>query len=170
MNEMNFTFADTIAGYVTTTDWNNNTFGLKTTDGREYVVKLTDVTYGQVIRNPGEAFQSPGNSLQNTITTDQYLFAYGIFYPENGSHTFEAKVITFVGLLGSEYRFEAPDWWIRQIRSLAEFYMHAQFPDGNIDYHNYRTQVTLEGQTIPNSRQETDTMSRMVYGFATPIC
>ncbi|HEY4025259.1 MAG TPA: AGE family epimerase/isomerase, partial [Candidatus Dormibacteraeota bacterium] len=29
------------------------------------------------------------------------------------------------------------------------------------------TQLTLEGQKIPSTRQETDTISRMVYGFAT---
>ena len=31
----------------------------------------------------------------------------------------------------------------------------------------YRTQITLEGDKLPGTRQETDTISRLVYGFAT---
>jgi mannose/cellobiose epimerase-like protein (N-acyl-D-glucosamine 2-epimerase family)/anti-anti-sigma regulatory factor len=167
MNTIDFTFSDTIAGYVTTTDWGNNAFGLKTADERVFTVKITEVTYGQVIRNPGEPFLNPGGPLSQNITPGQYLFANGVFYPENGEYTFEAKVITFVERLGSEYRFEAPDWWIHQIRSLAEFYLNAQFPDGKVDYRNYRTELTLEGKKTESNRQETDTISRMVYGFAT---
>src|SRR4051812_43170957 len=53
MNKMDFTFSDTVAGYVTTTDWNTNSFGLKTSDDREYWVKLTDMTDKRVISNPG---------------------------------------------------------------------------------------------------------------------
>ncbi|HEY0757420.1 MAG TPA: AGE family epimerase/isomerase [Ktedonobacteraceae bacterium] len=167
MNKIDFPFSDSIAGYVTATDWNTNTFTLKTSDEREFTVKLVDTTYGQVIRNPDEPLKNPSGPLQSVIAPGLYLFAYGIFYPENANYVFEAKVITFVGALGSEYRFEAPDWWIRQIRSLADFYLHAQFPDGIIDYRQYRTQITLEGQKIASSQQETDTISRMIYGFAT---
>lgn len=167
MNKIDFTFSDSIAGYVTATDWNANTFIIRTSDEREFTVKLTDTTYGQVMRNPNEPFLNPNGPLQQAITPGQYLFAYGVFYPENNDYPFEAKVITFASSLGSDYRFEIPDWWIRQIRSLASFYFDAQFPDGIIDYQQYRTQITLEGQKIATSRQETDTISRMVYGFAT---
>lgn len=183
MNKIDFTFSDTVAGYVTTTDWSNNTFGLKTTDGREYTVRLSDTAQGQFIRNPGEAPPSlEDSSLKKSIIPDKYLFAYGIFYPENDSYTFEAKVITFVGQQVNEYDFETPDWWVQQIHRLAEFYFNAQFPDGTIDYRNYRTHLTVEGKKIEHPRyktgdiirretdtvrQETATMSRMIYGFAT---
>src|SRR6185437_1961527 len=42
----------------------------------------------------------------------------------------------------------------------------AQFPSGVVDYATYRTHLTLEGQAIESTRQETDTISRMAYGFA----
>jgi mannose/cellobiose epimerase-like protein (N-acyl-D-glucosamine 2-epimerase family)/anti-anti-sigma regulatory factor len=167
MDKMHFTFSDTIAGYVTSADGSKRTFGLKTSDDREFQVKITATTTGELVQNLGEPFQDPGASLESMLTPGRYLFAHGIFYPEAGDFTFEAKRIIFVGLNADEYRFEAPDWWIRQIRSLAEFYFNAQFPDGNIDYHNYRTNLTLEGQKIESIRQETDTISRMIYGFAT---
>src|SRR5438045_3574713 len=57
-------------------------------------------------------------------------------------------------------------WWVQQMRALADFYFNAQFPDGVIDYRHYRTHLTLEGQKIESTRQETDTISRMIYGFA----
>jgi mannose/cellobiose epimerase-like protein (N-acyl-D-glucosamine 2-epimerase family)/anti-anti-sigma regulatory factor len=169
MDKMHFPFSDTIAGYVTASDAApEGTFGLKTSDGREFQVKLTDVTFAEVLRNPSEPFQDPGAPLQSLLTPGRFLFAYGIFYPEGGDYHFEAKRLVLVGRAQNEWRFESPGWWIAQIRDLAEFYFKAQFPDGVIDYRNYRTQLTLEGHKVGSStRQETDTISRMVYGFAT---
>ena len=166
MDKMHFTFSDTIAGYITSANESNNTFNLQTADGREFQVRITPTTAGEIMRNLGETFLDPGVPLARMMQPGRYLFAYGIFYPERGDHTFEAKRIIFVGRAENEYRFETPDWWIRQIRQLARFYFSAQFPDGNIDYRNYRTQLTLEGRKVPSTRQETDTISRMIYGFA----
>jgi mannose/cellobiose epimerase-like protein (N-acyl-D-glucosamine 2-epimerase family)/anti-anti-sigma regulatory factor len=166
MDNMHFTFSDTIAGYVTSSDQTAGTFGLKTTDGREFQIKLTDATYAEMVRNLGEPWQDPGAPMAELLPPGRYLFAYGIFYPENGQYTFEAKHLVFVGRTEHEWRFEAPDWWVQQIRSLAEFYFKAQFPDGNVDFHHYRTHLTLEGQQIDSTRQETDTISRLIYGFA----
>lgn len=171
MDKMHFTFSDTIAGYVTATvdfsDSPSGTFGLKTSDGREFQVKLTDVTLAEVIRNLSEPYQDPGAPIQSLLTPGRFLFAHGVFYPEGGDYTFEAKRLVLAGWTEQEWRFESPDWWVTQIRQLAEFYLAAQFPDGVIDYRNYRTQLTLEGKQVPSTRQETDTISRMIYGFAT---
>jgi len=167
VDKMHFTFSDTIAGYVSSAgDPKQGTFGLTTSDGREFLVKLTDATYAEGIRNLNEPFQNPGVPIADLLGPGRFLFAYGVFYPEGGDHSFEAKHIVVVGEGLGDWRFEQPDWWIDQVRGLAEFYMNAQFPDGVIDYANYRTQLTLEGQKIPSTRQETDTISRMVYGFA----
>ena len=63
--------------------------------------------------------------------------------------------------------FEKQDWWVRQIESLGDFYLHAQFGDEPVDYDNYRTTITLTGEKAQDRyRQETDTISRLVYGFA----
>lgn len=167
MNELNFTFSDTIAGYITYADESQKLFGLKTTDGREFQVRLTDVTYGELVQNLAEPFQDPGASLETLLVPGRYLFACGIFYPEATGLTFEAKRLIFAGRDNDEYRFESPDWWIKQISALADFYYTAQFPDGTVDYSLYRTSLTLEGQKIESTRQETDTISRMIYGFAT---
>ncbi len=167
MDKLSWTSSDTIAGYVTSFERDGKTFGLRTNDDREFQVKLTDATYAELVQNLDEPFQDPRTPLESIITPGRYLFACGIFYPEAGEVKFEAKRFILVGRNTDEYRFEVPDWWIRQIRSLAEFYFNAQFPDGTIDYHNYRTHLTLEGQKLPGTRQETDSISRMIYGFAT---
>ncbi len=167
MNKIDFTFSDTISGYITTVDPDKKSFGLKTSDQREFQVHVTNVTYGELIQNLGEPFQDPGVALENMLLPGRYLLAYGLFYPEKGDFTFEAKRIIFAGRNVDDYRFETQDWWIKQITALAEFYYNAQFPDGVVDYTNYRTNLTLEGKKIESTRQETDTISRMVYGFAT---
>jgi mannose/cellobiose epimerase-like protein (N-acyl-D-glucosamine 2-epimerase family)/anti-anti-sigma regulatory factor len=167
MDKMHFTFSDTIAGYVTSAkDPATGTFGLQTSDGREFQVKVTDVIYAEMIRNPGEPFQDPGVPIESLLVPGRYMFAYGIFYPEGEDTKFEAKHLIVVGQTEHDWRFESADWWVNQIRDLAEFYFNAQFPTGVVDYRNYRTRLTLEGQQMPSTRQETDTISRMVYGFA----
>jgi mannose/cellobiose epimerase-like protein (N-acyl-D-glucosamine 2-epimerase family) len=167
MDKMRFTFSDLIAGYVISVDASNKVFGLKTYDEREFQVKINDVTYGELLQNLDEPFQALAGSLESMLVEGRYLFVYGLFYPECGDNICEAKHIIFTGREVNEFRFEGQDWWVKQICALADFYFNAQFPTGVIDYSKYRTSVTLEGQKIESTRQETDTISRMVYGFAT---
>ena len=166
VEKIQFTFSDMIAGYVTSVEKGKKIFTLKTAENQEFQIKLTDTTYAELLRNLGEPFQDPGVALENLLAPGRYLFACGIFYPEKGGLRFEAKRIILAGRNNDEYRFETPDWWVQQIRALADFYFNAQFPDGVVDYRNYRTHLTLEGQKIESTRQETDTISRMIYGFA----
>jgi len=166
MRDMNFTFSDMIAGYVQDFDWDTDVVTIETSDGREYKVKLTETTYGEVLRNLGEAYMDCTDQLKDMMAKDRFLYAYGIFYPEQDSLNFEAKHIVFVGRSEGEYRFEKQDWWIQQVESLANFYLESEFGDGEIDYSKYRTTLGSEGEHEDTYRQETDTISRLVYGFA----
>lgn len=56
-NEMTFTFSDLISGYVTSFDRVRDVYGVKTSDGRDYEVKLTATTYAEVTRNLGDGYQ-----------------------------------------------------------------------------------------------------------------
>jgi mannose/cellobiose epimerase-like protein (N-acyl-D-glucosamine 2-epimerase family)/anti-anti-sigma regulatory factor len=165
MNELNFTFSDLISGYVTA-PVKDGVYSVKTVDGREYQITLTDATYAEMMRNLGDPWTDPGAPMETLLTPGRFVFSYGTYYPENGKVSFEVKHIVFVGRGDTEFRFEAQDWWIQQIRSLGDFYFKAQFPDGVVDFKEYRTHLTLEGQQIESTRQETDTISRMIYGFA----
>ncbi|MBN3921862.1 AGE family epimerase/isomerase [Nostoc sp. NMS4] len=170
MSNLGFSFSDLIAGYVTAFDSSqgeHGTFNLKTSDGRKFEVALTSMTYAELVRNLDEPFFDCTSQISSMLIPNCYLFAYGIFYPEAGEHKFEAKHIVFLGRTENEYLFERPDWWVKQIRSLGDFYLKAQFEDGDIDYRKYRTGIGLVGSKEDSTRQETDTISRLVYGFAT---
>lgn len=170
MNKIDFSFSDLLSGYVTECDFNlgvSGIFQLKTSDGREVEVLTTSNTYAEMLRNLGDPYLDCTGQMQSMFFPGRYLFAYGTFYPESNEYKFEAKHIIFLGRTENEYFFEKPDWWVKQVRQLADFYLKSQFPDGVIDYNQYRTNLSLVGDKQPSSRQETDTISRMVYGFAT---
>jgi mannose/cellobiose epimerase-like protein (N-acyl-D-glucosamine 2-epimerase family) len=166
MNNINFPFSDLIAGYVTFFDRDSDIFGLKTADDREFHCRLSPMTYAKLVQNLDEAYPDATGSMREMLVPGRYLFAYGVFYPD--SPKIEIKSIVFVGRKENDYIFEKPNWWIDQVHSLANFYLKAQFGDEEIDYRNYRTTLSLSGaRSTVNFRQETDTISRLVYGFAT---
>ncbi|MBX3044553.1 MAG: AGE family epimerase/isomerase [Candidatus Kapabacteria bacterium] len=165
MQNMNFTFSDLISGYVKSFDFSSGIFVLETSDKREYNVALTDTTFAELVRNLGEPFINATDNMRDMLEPGRFLFAYGTFFPEDNA-PFEAKHIVFVGRSEKEYRFETPEWWIKQVEQLGNFYINAQFGSDEIDFTNYRTELTLEGTKTGSSRQETDTISRLVYGFA----
>ena len=172
VNNIDFTFSDTIAGYVTSFDEDEDAFGLKTSDGREFRAHLTANTYAAAIRNFGEAYLDTTAQMRDMLSPGRYLFTYGVFYAEDGGHRFDAKQILFPSLRGTDYVFEQPNWWVHQVRAIADFYLRGQFPDGVPDWRHYRTKLSLSGTHTPDYigpdfRQETDTISRLVYGFAT---
>jgi mannose/cellobiose epimerase-like protein (N-acyl-D-glucosamine 2-epimerase family)/anti-anti-sigma regulatory factor len=166
-DKMHFTFSDMVAGYVTRFEWEkDNVFDIESSDGRAFTIQIGDNCFAELIRNLGEAFIDCTGSMKNMLAKGRYLFAYGIFYPEGGEVNFEAKHLVFSGRFETDHVFEQQNWWIKQIRQLADFYLNAQFPDGVIDYSEYRTHLTAGGHHENDMRQETDTISRLVYGFA----
>ena len=169
MNIVNFPFSDTIAGYVQNFDKSTDTFVVKTSDGRDYEVKFSKSAYGWIMNNLDQPRQwCDGNQMRNMLTPGRFLYVYGVFYPEGDGFNFDAQFFVFVGRKETEWSFEKQDWWIQQIDSIAKFFLRAQFgEDQPIDYNNYRTNIKLSGEKPKdNYRQETDTISRMVYGMA----
>ena len=170
--QIDFTFSDTIAGYVTRYDEDTDSFGIRTSDGRTFDAFLTKNTFSQQMRNFGEAYLDTTAQMRDLLVPERFLFTYGIFYPEAGGHRYEVKSIIFPSTRGKEYVFEQPRWWVNQARFIGDFYLRGQFPDGNYDWRNYRTKLSLSGThtpdyIAPDFRQETDTISRLVYGLAT---
>ena len=168
MDPMRFSFSDTIAGYVTGYDRNRDIFGLKTTDGRDSQVKFAANTYGWIANNLNEprTWTSP-DQMRELLVPGRYLFVYGIYYPEHDGFTYEAQFMIFPGRREDNYVFERQDWWIKQVAAIADFYLKAQFQGQPVDYKDYRTTIRLTGEKpTDNYRQETDTISRLVYGFA----
>jgi mannose/cellobiose epimerase-like protein (N-acyl-D-glucosamine 2-epimerase family) len=167
MNAIDFPFADTIAGYVTDFDRESDGFEIRTSGGKKFDVRLKGNTYARLIRNLGEPYADCTSQMRDMLDPGCFLFVYGIYYPEGGGYTFEAEFIVFAGRKVDEFVFERQDWWIRQIQQLGDFFLQAQFQGKEVDYQDYRTTITLTGEKPKDHyRQETDTISRLVYGFA----
>lgn len=167
-NRLVFTFSDLIAGYVVTPINDQDLFTLRTSDGRLFAIKLGVNLYAQMVRNLGEQWQDCTGLIRTMVVPGRFLYAYGIFYPEDDATKFEVKELKFVGRTPDDFVFEKPSWWVDQIDQLGQFYLKAQFGGGGdqIDYKDYRTNLTLGGLKSNTHRQETDTISRLVYGFA----
>ncbi|EFA70981.1 AGE family epimerase/isomerase [Cylindrospermopsis raciborskii] len=171
-NAINFAFSDLIAGYITKVEFPDlfdcqAIVGLRTSDKREFDIKVTKACYAELVRNLGEPFQV-APSLQNILAEGRFIHAYGLFYPESSGIKFEAKHIVLFGRTADHLRFEEQDWWITQIKQLLNFYLEAQFnlDEGEtIDFRNFRTDLSAEGKKL-NGQQNLDTISRLVYGFA----
>ncbi|HUR38549.1 MAG TPA: AGE family epimerase/isomerase [Planctomycetota bacterium] len=166
---MRFTFSDTIAGYVISAyAADRKTFAMKTRDGREFEVTISPTAYAEMVRNMKEPYSDSTAAMGKMLTPGRFLFVYGTFYPEgSGAPKFDAKRIVFLGRTETDFFFEKPDWQVNQIRALAQYYRFWQFGEGPIDYRDYRTILSLSGGKKKDQfRQETDTISRLVYGFA----
>jgi mannose/cellobiose epimerase-like protein (N-acyl-D-glucosamine 2-epimerase family) len=123
--------------------------------------------FAKIVRNLGEPYMDCTGEIDSLLVPGIYLFVYGTHYPEKAGHMFEAQEINFLERTTDKVRFEEPDWWQKQAKSIAEFFINAQFGgEKSIDYANYRTLISLGGQKPGSVRQETDTISRLVYGFA----
>lgn len=168
MNSLSFTFSDLISGYVTSYDSDVRVIDLTTSDNRAFRAKLTANTYAKQTQNLDEGWLDRGGSLDQLLVPGQMVFLYGTFFPE-AQISFEVNYIVFAGETKQSLRYEEQGWWIRQIDSIAASYIKWQFnaPAEPIDYHKYRTLISLTGgKKDDDYLQETDTISRMVYGMA----
>src|SRR5688500_5902327 len=87
-----FSFSDTIAGYVRQFNRRKRSFTLETSDGREFEVFLTPATFGRITQNLEEGYIDATGRFSELLTEGQFLYAYGVFYFDGGpQHKFEAK-------------------------------------------------------------------------------
>ena len=168
MNGLDFTFSDLISGYVTAYDASTRTIDLTTSDGRSYQAKMTANTYARQTQNLDEGWIDCGGKLEALLVPGQLVFLYGTYFPEE-TVKFEINYLVFAAEPGGDFRYSEPGWWVHQIDSIATSYLKWQFdyPGTEIDYKNYRTLINLSGSKQEHDYlQETDTISRMIYGMA----
>ena len=168
MNALDFTFSDLISGYVTSYDPGRRIISLRTSDGRDYQGKLTANTYARQTQNLNEGWIDCGSQLNKLLVPGQMVFLYGTYFPE-GEVKFEVNFVVFASDASGNYRYAEKGWWTEQIDSIGHSYLKWQFnhPEEPINYDNYRTLINLTGaKSKTDYLQETDTISRMVYGMA----
>ncbi|APU13587.1 AGE family epimerase/isomerase [Actinoalloteichus fjordicus] len=164
--ERAYTFSDTTAGYLE--DYQDGRIRLRTLDGRRIALQLTESSSGQLLRNLGGPPVDVTGSLADHLRPGRLLFAYGPVYPEADGLRYQVSSLLFVesGNSGDDFVFETPEWWTDQLRALAGFYRRAQFGAGEVDFADYRTELRLGGDKNGRHVQETDTISRLVYGMS----
>ena len=171
---IDFTFSDTIAGYASNYDPDTKSFISETSDGRKFKVSLLPQSNARGIWNHGESYVSiDAEKMEKMLSTEgQFVYCYGVFYPakEGEEIKFEAQTLIFPSTEPGKYEHEEnPNWYIDQIEAIADSYLKWQFnyPEDKIDYRNYRTHLHLAGEKDKEDvLQETDTISRLVFGFA----
>ena len=167
--QIEYPYSDTIAGYVQSFDSARMIAVVRTAAGRDVPVTITPSTYAKITVNLGESYRDATSMVPSLLANlDQCVFAYGTFYPKGSEATFEAQFLIFPGTSPGRFRHEEPAWWIEQARSIATSYVGWQFdhPAIPIDYRNYRTYLQLGGTKKGDFLQETDTISRLVYGMS----
>jgi len=162
----NFTFSDTLAGYVEHFDSDARILRVRTADDRRFTVSLAGDPSAELLRNLDEPYTDASAHIDEMLSPGRFLFVGGVFYPKGDQVHCEAKRLVFTGRQAEDYRFEEGGWWVNQIESLADFYRRAQFPEGVVDFDEYRTEIRLGGEKTDSHVQETDTISRLVYGMA----
>ncbi|HEU5357318.1 MAG TPA: DJ-1/PfpI family protein [Actinocrinis sp.] len=159
-------YADTVAGVLGRHDAVAETIELTAADGRQYRVHLDAEPRVRLLRNLDEPERDLTSLADQLLRPGRPATVSGLFYPERRGTRFDAKDILLAGTDAEEYRFEEGDWWIRQLEAIARFYRRAQFGDGPVDFRDYRTVIRLGGDKSTSHVQETDTISRLVYGMA----
>jgi len=79
MDNMQFEFSDTIAGYVLEFDEKKNIFKLRTTNNRDFFIKLTATTIGRILRNLDEPYMDCTGEIKDLPT--------GMYKYNNRSHS-----------------------------------------------------------------------------------
>jgi mannose/cellobiose epimerase-like protein (N-acyl-D-glucosamine 2-epimerase family) len=160
------TYSDTLTGLVSA-PFADDCFELTTLDGERHRVEVTVTTAAELLHNLGEPYEDVTQEAPGMLgELGRELIVEGVCYPRPGGSYVEAKGLVFLGRGPREFRFEEPSWWIRQLDELAAFYRQAQFGDGEVDYRDYRTVIKIGGDKTGDHVQETDTISRMVYGMS----
>lgn len=161
-----FSFSDLVAGYVVAYHSRRRLLDVRTSDGRAIRATISPTAHTETLRNLGEPAGVVSSELTDALQPGRAVFAYGVFTPDAAGYAFEAHRLVLPGRGGSAYAFEEQQWWTDQLAELARFYKRAQFGAGPVDFSDYRTVVRLGGDKTDNHIQETDTLSRLVYGMA----
>ncbi|MGW4111188.1 AGE family epimerase/isomerase [Actinosynnema sp. NPDC004786] len=157
--------SDLVAGYVVEAHPDRGLVDLRTGDGRPVRVGFAHAS-AELLRNLGEPHTDLTSRKAELLTPGRHVLAHGIYSPTGDGHVFDATRIVFLDREPGEYAFARPGWWPRQLAELARFYRVAQFGTGEVDYADYRTILRLGGDKSGRHVQETDTISRLVYGMA----
>ena len=161
--EVDFSFSDSTSGYVV--ERQGRQVVLRTTDDRRVTVHLTDTTHGQRLRNLGRPYEDVSGRLYELLTPGRFVFCYGPLYPDAGGLRFQASQLVFVTDDDGRWPFERPAGGPTSCRrSPTSTAVPSSATGRSTSRIPHRDQRQRRKDRAP--RQETDTISRLVYGLA----
>ena len=135
--------------------------------GKTQALRVADNAWLHALRQLDERQRLIDPKAVDALPPGSWLAASGLVYSD--SSELLAKEVSLFGEKEQRLVIEQPDWWSSQARDVAEFWLRSQFGSGEIgDASGYRTSITKSGEKRPDSvnLQETDTISRLVYGLS----
>ena len=166
---MAFSFADTIAGYVKRYDRNADAFTIETSDGREFTVELTDTTNRPAGAQPRRAVRRRDRrDARHARPGPLHLRLRGLLPGGRRRTSTRPRHLIFPGARAHDYVFEKPG--LVGQADLADGRLlpaRRSSPDGELDWRNYRDRHRHDRPQDAATAQETDTISRLVYGLST---
>jgi mannose/cellobiose epimerase-like protein (N-acyl-D-glucosamine 2-epimerase family) len=137
-------------------------------DGTTAAVHVSETAWFHPVRALDGLDRQPDLSDLFSLPNGTPLSVSGLVYSDRDELV--AKEVVAYGNGPGVPVIEAQDWWSSQAREMARFWVRAQAenPALSLDPARYRTRVTKSGSKRPDSEnlQETDTLSRLVYGLS----
>ena len=158
---------DRVQGVVVEATPSDGLIVLQMPGGKKQAVRVAGNAWIHGLRNLDERERLRDDQGMTALRPGAWIAATGLFYSD--SPEMMAKEIALFGGDGQKLVFEQPDWWSSQAREVADFWIRAQFGSGELgDASGYRTRITKSGEKRQDSDklQETDTISRLVYGLS----
>ena len=144
---MHFTFSDTIAGSVVAYQADEDTFTLRTIDGREFEVAITQPDVRRGHPQPRRGLHRRDRPDARDARPRAHPLRLRDLLPRGRrAPSSRPSASSSSAARAQDFVFERPEWWVQQVREIADFYRNAQWPDGNIDFSVYRTQITPRGR------------------------
>ena len=140
---------------------------VKMPGGKTQALRIADNAWLHSLRQLDERQRLPDPKAVDGLQIGNWLAASGLIYSD--SSELLAKEVSLIGEREQSLVIEQPDWWSSQAREVAEFWVRTQFGTGEVgEASGYRTSITKSGEKRPDSvnLQETDTISRLIYGLS----
>ena len=159
---------DRVQGTLEAEDAAAHDLTLRLRDGTLARVHVSDTAWVHPLRAIDDLDREPGLKPVYDLPKGTLVSASGLVYSDRDE--LDAKDVTLFGGDPAAPVIEASDWWSAQARELSRFWVRAQGGGGALSLNSadYRTRITKSGEPRPDSvnLQETDTLSRLVYGLS----
>lgn len=156
-----------VQGLVESVDAEARIVTLKLVDGSAQKVRIAANAYIHSLQDLDGRQRMQDLSGMSALQKGARVAVSGLEYSDQPEII--AKEVTILGTSDNDLLFEQSDWWSSQARDEADFWIRAQFGEGEIgDASTYRTVITKTGGKRPETinLQETATISRLIYGLS----